>query len=106
MSDFREKVAAFLNQKWQGAKTCPICDSNDWEISDKPAELREFSRGGLSVGGPVYPLVVLTCRVCAHTLLFNGIVLGVVSKEIQEQPKEERKPASAPQEVKKGEVQS
>ena len=89
MADTRERIAAFLNEKWQGRKNCPICQNNKWEISDKPAELREYSQGGLVVGGPVYPLVVLTCRVCGHTLLFNAIVMDVVEKEKSEPSKSE-----------------
>ena len=81
MADIRERIAAFLNEKWQGQKNCPICQNNKWEISDKPAELREYAEGGLVVGGPVYPLIILTCRVCGNTLLFNAIVMDVIEKE-------------------------
>jgi hypothetical protein len=92
MDDTRERVAAFLDEHWRGAKNCPVCESNKWAISDKAAELREFSQGGFIVGGPVYPLIVLTCGVCGHTLLFNAIKLGVVSAEPQAPAVPEEKP--------------
>lgn len=79
-----QKVVDWLNNKWVGAKLCPICQSNDWNISPKPVEIREFSRGNLVVGGPVYPLVSVTCRVCGYTLLFNAITAGLVEAKHKE----------------------
>lgn len=85
---YRDKVADWLKKNWKGAKQCPICHSNDWNIGSKPVEIREFSGGGLVVGGPVYPLVNVTCNVCGYTLLFNAIVSGLIERE-------EKKPVSS-----------
>ena len=74
----RGKFQSWLNTRWKGHKQCPICHSNDWNLSPKPVEIREFSGGGLHVGGPVYPLVNITCNVCGYTLLFNAIIAGLV----------------------------
>ena len=76
-----QKVVGWLNRQWQGAKLCPICKNNNWTIIERPVELREFHEGGLVIGGPIYPLISITCKVCGHTLLFNAIVAGLVSPE-------------------------
>lgn len=80
----QERMVQWLNEKWVQAKTCPICTSNQWSVSEEPLELRPFKRGGLVIGGPVYPLYSLTCRVCGNTLLFNAVVAGVVTKQEEE----------------------
>jgi len=74
-----QKIVDWLNRQWQGPKVCPICKNNNWSISEKLLELREFHGGGLVVGGPVYPLISITCKVCGHTLLFNAIVAGLLT---------------------------
>ena len=98
MAYTHEQVATFLEEHWQGEKECPVCRSNKWTISEKPAELREYERGSLTIGGPVYPLVLVTCRVCGHTLLFNAIIMGIV-----EVPKQEPKAKQDAAPAQKGE---
>ena len=73
-----EKVAAWLEKHWKGDKTCAVCQSNSWRIAPDPVEIRPYKRGGIEVGGPVYPLASITCTVCGYTLLFNALVMGVV----------------------------
>lgn len=76
-----EKVVNWLNSQWQGPKLCPICKNNNWSVSEKPVELREFHGPGLVVGGPIYPLISITCKVCGHMLLFNAIIAGLLVPE-------------------------
>jgi predicted nucleic-acid-binding Zn-ribbon protein len=85
------KGVDWLNNKWDGPKICPVCKSNNWNVSERPVELREFHRGGLTIGGPIYPLLAVTCQVCGNTILFNAIVAGLVVPEKPIPP--ETKPA-------------
>ena len=71
----------------QGKKVCPICQNNDWDLSTKLVEVRQFNEGSLIVGGPVYPLFSVTCKVCGYTLLFNAIVAGFIEKPKKEEKK-------------------
>jgi hypothetical protein len=82
-----QKVADWLNKKWVGNKQCPICKNNDWQIGPKPVEVREFQGGSLIVGGPVYPLINVTCNICGYTLLINAIIAGFVEKVVKEEKK-------------------
>ncbi|MFX0204102.1 MAG: hypothetical protein ACFFCW_49015 [Candidatus Hodarchaeota archaeon] len=86
-------VVDWLNQRWEGAKLCPICRNNNWNISQNPVELREFHGGGLVLGGPIYPLISITCKNCGHTLLFNAITAGLLTPE----PKDIHSPAKVNQ---------
>ncbi len=40
-----------------------------------------FVGGGLIVGGPTYPQVMIVCTVCGNTKYFNAVIMGVVEKE-------------------------
>ncbi len=76
----REKVAAWINEKWEGPIFCPVCQHNDWNIPDRVWEAREFVGGDLVIGGGqrVLPLVSIMCNFCGHTLMFNALAMGVV----------------------------
>ena len=74
----RNQITLWLNQHWMGQKNCRICGNNNWAISDSVYEFRPFQHGGLTVGGPVIPVVVVTCNYCGNTLFFNAIKLDIV----------------------------
>lgn len=80
----QEKALKWLSQYWSGTKMCPICGNNQWAVQERPWELREFQGGALAAGS-VIPLVVVTCDVCGHTLLFNALKMSAVDKERQGQ---------------------
>jgi len=69
---------AKLREKW-GSRPCPMCEKGPWNVSDSTFQLMEYSQGGLHIGGPVIPIVPVTCGNCGHTILVNAIVSGVVS---------------------------
>jgi hypothetical protein len=74
-----QKVVDWLNTKWQGAKACPVCQSNAWNISDIVFEAREFYPATLVVGeDAAAPMIFVTCTVCGHTLTFSALKIGVV----------------------------
>ena len=73
----KERAMEWLNKHWQSPKSCPICQNNNWGISDSVVEAREFRLdGGFVLGGPFYPLFLVTCGTCGHTLVFNALVAG------------------------------
>ena len=45
------KIIQFLQQRW-GNAACPFCGRNEWNVSEKIFELREFNDGNLMIGGP------------------------------------------------------
>ncbi len=71
------KVAEWLNKKWQGKKNCPLCGENNWNIGDRAGKIPIYYPSAV-VGGPSYPLVVVTCNNCGYTLLFNALFVGLL----------------------------
>lgn len=69
-----------LNERWN-TKICPMCGQNNWNISNKILEIREYSDGGLVIGNvPIYPVVSVTCQNCGNTIFVNPIVLSSVEE--------------------------
>lgn len=76
----QDKLINILNEKW-GNRPCNMCGNGNWLVSDKVFELREFNNGDLIIGGgPITPLVTITCSECGNTILINPIAIGVLDK--------------------------
>lgn len=76
----QDKLINILNEKW-GNRPCNMCGTGNWLVSDKVFELREFNNGDLIIGGgPITPLVTITCSECGNTILINPIAIGVLDK--------------------------
>jgi len=67
-----------LNQRWPAPRKCPLCAQNGPWAFGSLCELREY-HGWIEVrGGPITPLLSVSCASCGGTQLFNAIQLGVV----------------------------
>ncbi len=77
-----KKVIQFLTEKW-GNRDCPMCGKGPWEVQEKAFQLSEFHHGNLVVGGPLIPVIPVTCTNCGHTALVNAIIAGAISPEPQ-----------------------
>ena len=77
-----KKVIQFLTEKW-GDKACPMCGKGPFQVQEKAFQLSEFHRGNLVVGGPLIPVIPVTCTNCGHTVLVNAIISGAIPPEPQ-----------------------
>jgi len=72
------KLQEHIQSQWEAPYTCPVCRSNNWNISREVFELRGFNKGGLVVGGsPVFPVVPVVCQTCGHVVFFNALAAGL-----------------------------
>lgn len=71
-----QRIIDFINSRWRGGKHCTLCNTNSWNVESNLAELRFLHYGSFVLGGPVVPLVVVTCNNCGHTILFNAMKAG------------------------------
>ena len=72
-----DKFIAFIGQKW-GGKGCPMCGKGPWSVQDRVYQLSEFHQGSMVVGGPLIPLVPVTCNNCGYTIVVNAILAGAL----------------------------
>jgi len=68
-----------LNEKW-GDRKCAQCGVNNWQVQDSVFELRQFSGGSLIVGGPLIPVVPVTCANCGNTVLVSALLAKVMPR--------------------------
>lgn len=75
-----EKLLNHLREKWQG-RPCPMCGVGNWNVSDSIFELREFNQGNLVMGGgPIFPVIPVTCDNCGNSVFINAIVSKLVEQ--------------------------
>jgi predicted nucleic-acid-binding Zn-ribbon protein len=75
-----KEVLSFISAKW-GNRNCPMCGEGTWEVQEKTFQLSEFHHGNLAVGGPLVPVIPVTCTNCGNTVLVNAIISGAISPE-------------------------
>lgn len=76
-----DKAIAWIDEHWTGKKACPICESSSWLVGDVVGEMREFLPDKRPLANSLYPMIVLSCRACGYTLLFNATVMGLLPEE-------------------------
>ncbi len=75
----QQELIEKLNELWKNQKTCSICQSQNWNVSDTVFEIREFHGGSMVVGGSaIVPIITLTCMKCGQTIFLNAMSLGIV----------------------------
>jgi len=82
-----EKLVAFLGEKW-GGRSCPMCGKGPWNVQPTVFQLNEFHEGSFVVGGPLVPVIPVSCGNCGHTVLVNAIISGAMA---QQEPVPEKK---------------
>lgn len=83
-----DKVIRFLNEKWLG-RPCPMCGVGRWSIDQSIFQLMEYNNGGIVIGGPVIPIIPVTCTNCGNTVLVNALVANALKNPPM--PEEEKK---------------
>ena len=74
----KQKIADWLDEKWTQPSKCSVCGHSDWTLGEHLVNLQIYYGGGLRIGGPTYPYVMVICKNCAQTLFFNAVMLGLI----------------------------
>jgi len=78
--DEKRKVVEFLQSKWGDRARCQGCGESHWGVGDIVVSSVPMSGGGgLVIGGPTYPFVVVFCSNCGQAAFVNAIVCGVLA---------------------------
>lgn len=70
----QQKVADWVNEHWKDEKTCTICKGTDWTIGPDIVFVKSPTLES-------YPLVLLVCNQCGHTIFFNALIMGLVESD-------------------------
>jgi predicted nucleic-acid-binding Zn-ribbon protein len=80
----KKHLLEYIDQKWPEPKACPICKNTDWYLSDTIFEIREYFEAAFKTSGLAMPLIVLACKTCGYTILFNAISIGIIEPNKKE----------------------
>ena len=69
-----KQIKDFLDERLGTDWNCPMCSHETFILG--PYEAR-IQAGGALLGGAGYPMVVISCRKCSHSLLFSTLVMGL-----------------------------
>ena len=78
----QQQAIQYLNTNWVGQRNCAVCNQNQWTVHPELYELRQFSNGGLTVGGPIVPLLMVECQHCGNTITLNAMRAGLINQEV------------------------
>jgi hypothetical protein len=77
--DEKERVKAWLREKWRNPAICPICGSKEWLVGDHLVQPITMGKDrGLQLGGISYPQVMVISPTCGYTMFLNAVVVGLV----------------------------
>jgi len=85
-----EKDNALARLKERGGDksiVCTVCRQTKWIMGDHLVTPIIFRQGGFFMGGgAAYPVIMLVCNHCGHTLYINAVMMGLVPplKDAQE----------------------
>lgn len=77
-----QELINYLNNKWHGTR-CPLCGEENWSVTDKVFELREFNDENFALGGPsgaITPVIPVICANCGNTVFINVLVTGLLKE--------------------------
>lgn len=75
---WKEQFVKFINDKVPSSGLCKECNQKAIVVSDDITTAPVFKNGGMMIGGPAYPQVMLICTNCGNTRFFNALIAGVV----------------------------
>jgi hypothetical protein len=76
----QQAAQAWLQEHWTIA-ICPFHGPTNWSIGATLVGTVTFANGGIVMGGgPLYPLLPVTCSVCGYTVFINALIAGLVSR--------------------------
>ena len=61
--------------------SCPVCNHNNWSIGAHLLNGMVHTPGGVTIGGPTYPMAFIVCGNCAYVRQFMAIPLGILSSD-------------------------
>ena len=93
--EIKKQVQENLNKKLQEkgrTLICPACGNGNFILADGFASdsLQDQIGGGLVIGGPSIPEVVLVCGHCGYVMKFSAGILGLLPEKIEKKDVEQK----------------
>ncbi|MDP1835641.1 MAG: hypothetical protein Q8K75_06885 [Chlamydiales bacterium] len=76
----RQQAATWINEKCENL-FCECCHNKSWILSEDMVMPLSFTGGGLTIGGPAYPHIMVVCKTCGNAKFFNAVIMGLVETQ-------------------------
>jgi hypothetical protein len=80
-----DAIQRWWAQHWKPPVICPVCKTSDWILGQHVVNIQRHAIDVNAINTPTYPHIMVSCKVCAHTMFFNAVTVGV-SPVFQETP--------------------
>jgi hypothetical protein len=72
-----DTIQRWWDQHWKAPVICPVCKTTDWTIAPHVVNFQRHADDASVPNTTSYPHIVVTCKNCAHSMLFNAVQIGV-----------------------------
>lgn len=77
-ADKQQKALKWLEEKWPKEKrACEICAKTNWNVNDELFTLIPFNGSNVTIGGRLYPHILITCTSCGNSKFINAVISGI-----------------------------
>ena len=77
----REQALKHLDATWKN-KQCECCQKKNWTLgADIVTPTVLSTGGGVVIGGPQYPAIMVICNNCGNTKFFNAVVSKIIETD-------------------------
>ncbi len=70
-------ISRWWEARWKGPVICPICKTAEWSTASHVVVHHRLGANWAADGTAAYPMILVSCNNCAHTLSFSAVSMGV-----------------------------
>jgi hypothetical protein len=76
-----------LIERWWGQHSkdsviCPVCKTTDWKIAGHLVNIQSDAADANASNTPTYPYIIVICKLCAHSMFFNAVQIGIAATDV------------------------
>lgn len=71
------KIHQWWIGRWKDPVVCPVCKSQEWGMASHVVTLHRNANDAFIPTTQNYPHLLVGCKTCAHTMLFNAVQMGI-----------------------------
>src|SRR5690348_14914385 len=70
-------IERWWTQHSKDSVICPVCKTTNWKVAGHLVNIQGNPVN--SSNRPTYPHVIVTCKSCAHSMLFDAVQIGIAT---------------------------
>ena len=72
-----DSIQRWWDLRWQDPVICPVCKRTEWSLTPHLVNVQRFATDADASNAPTCPHIIITCKFCAHSMLFNAVQIGI-----------------------------